>query len=174
MNRGRTVRLDVALLILKQAAARAVLNLQLQNARRVAAGRYAWRRWATLTAAVNNMHDELPLAEKRVKAAVLKWRKRTGIQRVSTTRKGLKKWGVIKWGGRHGWRAARGRPVLPADEWHRRYMARLSKRRKTAKRLKATHNPTIPATRTPRPPVILDLHSKDVRDARRFFTGWSR
>jgi len=174
MNRGRVVKLEVALWILRQASAKAVLNLQQQNARRVAAGRLAWRRWATLAASVNNMKVELPKAEARMKAAVLKWRKRTGIQRVSTTRKGLKKWGVIKWGGRPGWRAPRGRPVLPADEWRKRYLARLVKRRKTSKRFKATHNPTIPGTRTPRPPVILDLHSKDVREAKRFFTGWNK
>lgn len=85
-------------------------------------------------------------------------RVRTGPQIVQT-RRDISRVPYNSWfefSGYDAFRAAPGRPALPAAEWERRYRARLAKRRKTGRR-RGGSGVTVPKTKHPRPHQVRDL-----------------
>lgn len=86
-------------------------------------------------------------------------RTRTGPQIVSTRRdlSGVPYNTWFRFSGYDAFRAAPGRPALPAAEWERRYRARLALRNKTGRTRRGSKGVKVPATKHGRPHKVRDL-----------------
>lgn len=164
LSRVRLIRLADAERVAEEAAKGCITRWELDVRR---GGRMTWRKWQTLQGGKRIMEAELAVAKENLVFALLKRRRRVGVQYLSTRRpkRTIPTRSFFQFSGRAAWYQGRGRPALPEAEWLRRYNAR-KRRRQRANKTSRTLNRgpvKVPRVRGGRPRLNLDLNASKLR-----------
>lgn len=163
LTRVRLIRLDDAQKLCETEGRAAVLRLEQQLRR----GKWSFRKWELLQGAKDIMEAEVAVAKENMVFALLKRRRRVGVQYLSTRRakRTIPTRSFFEFSGRAAWYQGPGRPALSEAEWLKRYRGRLQRRRKRNKTSRTlSRGPVrVPRVRGGRPRLNLDLNVSKLR-----------
>lgn len=164
LARVKLIRLADAEKVAEEAAKGCLVRWELDVRR---GGRMTWRKWQTLQGGKRIMDSELATAKENLVFALLKRRRRVGVQYIATrrARRSIPLRSFFQFSGRAAWYQGPGRPALTEADWLKRYQRRLQRRRKrnktTITRDRGAVN--VPAVRGWRPYRNWDLESSKLR-----------
>lgn len=114
--------------------------------RRTDVGPISYRPWLMIKGSRKLMVNELAVAQESMARACLNARKKLiGVQCISTRakRKPLPRYGGTSFNGKYAFRQFQGRPLLPENEWLRRYRKRRAKLKKSGSKPPIKAPPTV-------------------------------